>query len=219
MLKAGITQAMIKEEPMLFSSTVKFALANAGPITRSFLHNVPDEFFNDPTAIIDTRVHMLMPGWFPCIPGWHHDDVPRNTADGQPNYVDPPYQTRHVMGLVGADVAPTEFAYGPVVVEHPQPPTMVYKGWVQQIENVRTVRAAYPDPAAFPDIAPLTFEVHQAADRVLYEFDCNTFHRGVAAVKNGWRWFGRISIGRASKVAPEIRRQVQVYMPTINAGW
>lgn len=27
---------------------------------------------------VDAKVHMLMPGQFPCIPGWHRDGVPRD---------------------------------------------------------------------------------------------------------------------------------------------
>ncbi len=32
--------------------------------------------------LIDVKVHMLMPGQFPCIPNWHRDFLPRG-ADGQ----------------------------------------------------------------------------------------------------------------------------------------
>lgn len=28
--------------------------------------------------LVDVKVHMLMPGQYPCIPGWHCDFVPRN---------------------------------------------------------------------------------------------------------------------------------------------
>lgn len=31
---------------------------------------------------VDAKVHMLMPGQFPCIPNWHGDAIPRD-ADGQ----------------------------------------------------------------------------------------------------------------------------------------
>jgi hypothetical protein len=216
MLKAGITEKMVKDEPMLFSASVKFALEHGGPITRSFIHNMPDEYFEDQTATLDTRVHMLMPGWFPCIPGWHHDDVSRNTPTGQPNYDDPAYRTRHVLALVNADIAPTEFAYGPVIVPRPKEGETVYKVWDEAIERTRAPRPAYSLDEPPP---PLTFEVHKVADRVLYEFDDTTFHRGTAAVAHGWRWFGRVTIGRKRVKPPEIRRQVQVYMPTINAGW
>lgn len=31
----------------------------------------------------DIKVHMLMPGQYPCIPGWHHDMVPRDESGRQ----------------------------------------------------------------------------------------------------------------------------------------
>lgn len=206
MMPAGFTQKQIKDEPMLFSSSVEFAFQNGGPITASFLSNLPREFFFDETATIDTRVHMLMPGWYPCIPGWHHDDVSRNTPTGQPNYIEPAYRTRHVLGLVNADIAPTEFLEGPVQVSEPDESGVIYKAWDSEIRQ----QIERGDHA---------FAVHKINDRVLYEFDDTTFHRGTAAVARGWRWFGRVTIGRTRQEAPEIRRQVQVYMSDINAGW
>lgn len=32
--------------------------------------------------LIDVKVHMLMPGQYPCIPNWHEDFVPRPTGKG-----------------------------------------------------------------------------------------------------------------------------------------
>lgn len=35
------------------------------------------------TGTLDIKVHMLMPGQYPCIPGWHFDFVPR--VNGKPD--------------------------------------------------------------------------------------------------------------------------------------
>lgn len=32
---------------------------------------------------VDAKVHMLMPGMFPCIPNWHYDFVPRDENKNQ----------------------------------------------------------------------------------------------------------------------------------------
>jgi hypothetical protein len=40
------------------------------------------ETLPEPSYTIDIKVHMLMPGQFPCIPGWHLDLVPRG-SDGK----------------------------------------------------------------------------------------------------------------------------------------
>jgi hypothetical protein len=70
------TQDEIKREPMLHRATAQFALENGGPLTRSFLLSLQLAWSAD--ILVDSRVHMLMPGMWPCIPGWHHDDVPRS---------------------------------------------------------------------------------------------------------------------------------------------
>lgn len=59
----------------------------------------------------------------------------------------------------------------------------------------------------------------QAPTNQLIYFDAHTFHRGTSAVANGWRWFGRVSIDTGRKPTNEVRRQVQVYMGVVNAGW
>lgn len=195
---------VVKNEPMFFNAALGYALKEGGPITQAFILGLPREF-RRPDAVLDSRVHMLMPGWFPCIPGWHHDDVPRNTADGQPNYDNPPYRSRHCLALVNADVAPTEFLCGRVTVPEPVPGTgAVYKQWDEAIETGR---------------ADVIGGVYAARERTYYDFNCDTFHRGVVAQRNGWRWFGRVSVDTDRKPTNEIRRQVQVYMPTLNAGW
>ncbi len=61
----------LKSEPMLFRATREFARFVGGPLTKAFLNALDWE-----DCLIDSRVHMLMPGMYPCIPGWHHDDVP-----------------------------------------------------------------------------------------------------------------------------------------------
>lgn len=39
---------------------------------------ISETFPEDPSDFTwDVKVHMLMPGQFPCIPNWHYDNVPR----------------------------------------------------------------------------------------------------------------------------------------------
>lgn len=40
--------------------------------------------------LFDVKVHMLMPGQYPCIPNWHQDHVPRNCrGEKDYNQIDP----------------------------------------------------------------------------------------------------------------------------------
>lgn len=45
------------------------------PEVHSFVFDTFPEDMND--FIFDVKVHMLMPGQYPCIPNWHYDNVPR----------------------------------------------------------------------------------------------------------------------------------------------
>lgn len=50
------------------------------------LSEIIDAFPEDPKDFFwDVKVHMLMPGQFPCIPGWHQDNVPRD-KNGKKDY-------------------------------------------------------------------------------------------------------------------------------------
>lgn len=204
----SFTQKEIKDEPMLFSCDLAHAFDLGGPITRDFLLTV----FGDSLPLdsngycFDSRVHMLMPGWFPCIPGWHHDDVPRSRADGQPNYRNPEFHSKHILALHNGDIAPTEFAVGNIVLPHTD--GVVYKEW-----HPRVQRAV--------DTGQL--ELYKAPSGQLCHFDCDTFHQGVRAVGRGFRWFGRLSWDAGYEEgrphANEVRRQVNVYMEFPMEGW
>lgn len=194
----------IKNEPMFFNSDLNFARNYGGPITRQFIESLPYDW-RMANVVFDSRVHMLMPGWYPAIPGWHHDDVPRG-ADGQPDYENPSYSAQHIMGLVNAEVCPTSFALGcckmPLVPEG----EIIYKVWHDQVQRL-------------VDKGDMSHFIAQ--DRRLYYFDCDTFHTGTKAVSNGWRWFGRVSrhTDRALSITNEIRQQVQVYLEFPTEGW
>lgn len=200
------SETEVKNEPMLFSCDLPSAWELGGPITRNFLTNLPDYAKEAADFIVDTRVHMLMPGWFPCIPGWHHDDVPRTAPNGQPNYddIEAPISC-HIMALVNGDVAPTEFAVGhidlPQVTEG-----NVYAAWHEIIEE----KLSRPWETIRRVSAP--------SNQLIY-FTANDLHRGTAAVRNGWRWFGRASWNTTRKPVNEVRRQVQMYIPLEKLGW
>jgi hypothetical protein len=212
-------QSAVKNEPMFFSAKPSYALEHGGPVTRAFLEAAlwPKDgtFMASPTAYdtafcFDSRVHMLMPGWFPCIPGWHHDDVPRSRSDGQPNYSTPEYRSKHILALVNGDICPTEFAVGKAA--YPDTPLFskrpIYSLWHDLVEQ---------------DIADGTLKRVPVPSNRLIHFDCESFHQGTRAVNGGWRWFGRLSYDAGyAQGRPhhnEIRRQVQVYLEHPMEGW
>lgn len=204
-MRSDFHESEIKNEPMFFSCSLAHAFEHGGPITKEFVTALPNQWNEDPTAIFDSRVHMLMPGWLPCIPGWHHDDVPRRDSDGQPDYANHG-EAIHILALVNGDVAPTELAVGSCSL-HTEPLKIgrpLYGEWHEEIETL---------------IAGGSLTRARAGNGFLIAFDWQTFHRGVPAVRNGWRWFGRVSRKSTRRIKNELRRQVQVYLPVPNEGW
>lgn len=209
-------QKTVKDEPMFFSATPKFAWQNGGPITRAFLaahfgitlSDYAEWKLRSTNFCFDSRVHMLMPGWFPCIPGWHHDDVPRTRKDKQPNYYSPEFKSRHVLALVNGDICPTEFAVGTVKMPEVPIGQIVYKQWHilvdKYIEEGRLERVSIPS-------------------NQLIGFNWQSFHQGTRAIGTGFRWFGRLSWDAGYEQGRphfnEIRRQVNVYLDMPMEGW
>lgn len=193
---------LIKNEPMMYSANKEFAYDNGGPLTKQFIEKLSATWKDD--FIIDSRVHMLMPGWYPCIPGWHHDDVPRSLENGQPNYYNPEYHAEHCMMLLG-DCSLTSFASGKqqfqdVVGEN------YYKVWNDEVDKMINEKK----------LRLLKSEI--IVNRLVF-FDCHTWHRGNAATKDGWRFFIRASRNTNRPFHNEIRRQVQVYLNALTEGW
>lgn len=197
-----VSNSDIKNETMFFNSDLNFAYEKGGLITKSFIENLPDDWKEN--VVFDSRVHMLMPNWYPAIPGWHHDDVPRPIS--QPDYDNPTYQSEHIMGLVNADICPTKFINTECVMPSVPDGDLIYRNWHKVIEKL---------------IKENKLEVIEAKDRTLIYFDCNTFHTGVPARSNGWRWFGRVSrnTDRVNKITNEIRVNAQVYLEFPMEGW
>lgn len=197
----------IKNETMFFNCDLNFAYENGQTITRSFIDSLPKEWQTD-DVVFDSRVHMLMKDWYPCIAGYHHDDVPRTLlTNGQPDYDNMAYKSEHILGIVNAEVAPTHFALGKTKFYKIDSVTgNVYKAW---------------DKEVCKQLEEGHLELKKAEDRTLYKFDWQTWHTGSAAIGSGWRWFGRVSrnTDRTKKITNEIRRQTQVYMDNLTEGW
>ncbi len=196
-------EELARREPPLFGADLDFAWARGGALTRAFLAALPDEWIADPDTILDTRSHMLFPGWLPCIPGWHHDDV-RRGPDGQPDYKNPG-NAEHVMATVNGAICPTLLLKpGLVTIPETPPGQIVYGHLHPLIEELSKQRGTVEMPDATPCF-----------------FNWQTWHTGQAAREQGWRWFARASRKTDRKHRDEVRTQVNVYVPIGNlyGGW
>jgi len=205
-------ETAIKNEPMFYNSDLHFALRNGGPITKAFIDALPLEWHEAPCKF-DSRSHMLMPGWWPCIPGYHHDDVPRTRMDGQPNYDQDQIRAEHCFALINGDICPTHFAIGEAYFNEVPLGELVYRQWHKEVESL---------------IGNRLLRLYAAPSNQLIFFNDRTWHAGSQAVKTGFRWFGRITryfdkkrnaIFPPNKINNELRKQVNVYLSVPYEGW
>lgn len=198
-----IDDCAIKNEYMFYGAEYWYAKVVASPITALFLDIVSKHSEFDATGILDSRIHMLMPTWYPCIPGWHFDDLYR--PGGPPNQ---PIWTQentghHFLCVIGNTSMP-EFVLDTVELTNDIPKGMnTYQHWSELIEKQK----------------PKTINVKSGE---VIHFKANTgLHRGTPADKHAWRIFLRYSMNPPHKRRPanEIRTQVQVYIPSENLGW
>ena len=202
-IPAHATTKAISGEPMLFSSSVDFAIDNGGPLTRLAIAALP---MTAPPrglhAVIDTRSHMLMPGQYPAIPGWHCDAVPR--PNGQPDFARLDVRQRHYTVTVAEDgrhMPMVEFfaPQGCPAVDLRYTPMCV---WASLNETINGLDEIYIRYGEHGDVM---------------EFSSLVPHRAQSSPGRGWRWFFRLSY-MEKPPKNEIRRQVQVYT-TEGLGW
>lgn len=192
----------------MFRASLAFARDNGGNITKKFVQHVIEARGTfDNTIVVDSRVHMLMRGWYPCIPGWHHDDVPRSGANNQPEYDENvrAYRSKHIMMALDASDKPTlampQLLRGKVAVPWPlDDQAVTYAVWDAHINHT--------------ECGALT-----AGSGQIIRFDCDTFHRGMPAQQSGWRFFIRATWSTQQKAENKIRRNANVYVPWSTSGW
>jgi hypothetical protein len=154
--------------------------------------------------IVDTKVHMLMPGFMPAIPGWHTDGAPRSPNRGAPNlFEQEKIRSPRFHLFVTGDGCLTQFIKGPIELDVPEIlTTELYALLTKQIGD-RFERITIPSCRTV-------------------EFDWWDLHTGVPATKHEWRFLMRVY--ESDLVAPlkdlrdVIRNQQQVYVP-MEFGW
>ncbi|QNJ56913.1 hypothetical protein SEA_REINDEER_122 [Mycobacterium phage Reindeer] len=211
---------LIEATPNLRRASLNNAVLFGGPLLRILLAHAPLTGKHR-HVFVDTKVSMLMPGWWPAIPGWHTDGVPRQirvpegsdmapyspTGNGQPSLrkqadmhlggYRPIYHTIHV----GND-CPTEFIDGQLrmPIDHDEDDQM-YAEMTRKINECSTLRKL------------------KAVEGQWMTWDWFNIHQATQATERGWRLLIRVT---ESDVPPAssnfIRVQNQVYTPQ-EFGW
>lgn len=193
----------IRAFPQFYRCSPRFALPRANPDLRAAIEYVLASALTRhwKHISIDTRISMLMPGMYPCIPGWHCDDFWRPTGQ-QPDLGSAP-DMEHVAVVFGA-TSFTRYVKEPIELGLPTAEALdgqpLYRVMHEAIETLR----------------PQTFQVR---DGEAWRFTQRSWHRGESATERGWRCFFRLTGSDHLEPVNEVRTQSQVYLTEPFSGW
>lgn len=191
------------------------AMRYGGSITREAIGAM--NFRGDrKNIIVDTKVHFLLSGMCPSIPGWHNDGVPRGAellphGKGSPRF----YAMEH--GLV----TPPRYH---LLVTGTHCPTKFLKGSIEFTGLEDSGRDAYAEMTrqTEADVRGGFNDTFNSPDSTVLEWDWWTVHTAQLATSRGWRYLIRVTetdhIEPRTNPADFIRTQNNVYAP-MEFGW
>lgn len=210
--KYFFAQDEVENTPGLFRASLDDALLYGGDAVRKALSTI--ELIGDKKFVsVDVKVHMLMPGMIPAIPGWHTDGIPRN-PDGSPSGSMLPYcpnmdglSSPHFHLFVAGDCSPTQFlSQRSIGLEVPDEPTNdLYSAINEQVADLTILKR------------------EDIPEGVWWGWDWFELHRAQPAIKRGWRMLIRVT--ESDFLAPEddlrrvLRTQQQAYLASESFGW
>ncbi|ANA86572.1 hypothetical protein PBI_CLUBL_74 [Gordonia phage ClubL] len=202
-----ISDDQIEGTPNLRRAGLSDAILFGGPAVRDLLERSP--IVGDREYVfVDTKVTMLMPGWYPAIPGWHTDGVPRGEKGDPSDYGNPslPKQltqrSPRFHTIVAGVPCLTEFLLGyyELEIEHDEDSKMY--GEMTNLVSKMAYHGRVPQP------------------QVWSSWDWWQIHRATESRHRGWRLLIRIT--ESDLVRPStrdfIRTQNQVYVP-LDSSW
>jgi hypothetical protein len=211
-------QTVIENTFNLRQVSLEDAMRYGGTITREAIGAM--NFHNDRNNIIvDTKVHFLMEGMCPAIPGWHTDGVPRGedlnpAGTGAPNLI--AQEWGHISApryhlLVTGTHCPTRFVAEPVELNAfrlmGDNPRNLYQNMTRMVDK---------------RIATDGLDVFDSPCSTVLEWDWWNIHTAQQATGRGWRYLIRVTetdhIVPRTNPAEFIRTQNNVYAP-MDFGW
>lgn len=208
------TNNEVKSTPALWNANLEDALKYGGDLTKAAI-GAMDLKFDRKYIIVDTKVHMLVPGFYPAIPGWHTDGVPRGKELRPDGKGSPDIKAQHEMSdtryhlLVTGHGCLTKFIDNKnITLDVPNAPdTKLYKMISDQVKF-------YEDES--------TLNVVEAPTCTAVEFDWWELHAGQQAKAHEWRYLIRVTetdhFEPQTDLRQVIRTQQQVYVPE-SFGW
>jgi len=204
----------IKSTFGLWNASLDDAVRYGGDLTRQAL-SAMDLRHDRKHIIVDTKIHMLMKGMCPAIPGWHCDGAPRDN-NGNPNgsgkpdtfaQENNPRPNRYHLMCTGMGCL-TQYINRPIMVDIPHVPS--YEVYNILSESVQ--KMVKDDPSL----------IYTVPSCQVVEFDWWDIHTGVVASVNEWRFLIRVCESDYYQPRKDlrevIRMQSQVYAPS-NFSW
>lgn len=209
-------EQLVKNTLGLWNASAEDALRYGGDITRAALSamNLRNDRKN---VVVDVKVHMLMAGQCPAIPGWHTDGVPRQ-ANGSPFGGEPNLDLQRDGGLrppryhllVTGEHCLTEFIrgeYQTTLSDDIAMTSRLYEVLTREV-NDRLMRG--------------TAERFTPSSCTVTEWDWWQLHQGTIATGREWRYLIRVT--ETDYLEPQrdlrdvLRTQQNVYVPK-EFGW
>lgn len=208
------SQELIKNTLGLHNASLEDALKFGGELTRAAI-GAMNLTFSKKYIVVDTKIHMLLPGMCPAIPGWHTDGVPRgNTLDPTVKQLPNIYAQEEMNSpifhlLVTGESCLTQFIkernfHLDVPV---QPDSSLYRMVSEQV-NSKTATGE--------------LTAYDAPSCTAVKWDWWEVHTGVPAKNHEWRFLIRVTETDIQQPKSDlrdiIRTQQQGYMP-MEFGW
>jgi len=211
------SQDTIEGSLNLRQASLEDAMRYGGPITRQAISAM--DFVGDKKYIVvDTKIHMLLPGMCPSIPGWHTDGVPRGDSLDPAGTGEPRLEAQlnaespHYHLLVTDDHCPTRFINEPMQLSLKPTGSQLYEDMTNQVNAMISDLKDVGSPVEVFDTPPNT----------VVEWDWWNIHTALTATRRGWRYLIRVT--ETDHIKPRtspndfIRTHSQVYVPTAY-GW
>ncbi|MGM0846930.1 MAG: hypothetical protein ACQEUT_18380 [Bacillota bacterium] len=210
------SEELVKNTLGLWNASLEDAIKYGGDLTKECL-SAMDLRMDKKYVVVDSRVTMLLPGFYPSIPGYHVDGTPRGKELRPEVKASPNIQAQEEMDspryhlIVTGEASLTRFIDKKIELNVPDvPSTKLFK----------MVDAQTKEMIGNGQIKQN--EIFTAPSCTAVEFDWWELHSAVAATKPEWRFLIRVT--ETDYLQPQrnlrkiIRTQQNVYVPE-NFGW
>lgn len=205
------------ENGMTYGGSVKYMLTQSHDlygrvITESL---IKEKLFQDDLQhfalhgyhpVVDTKMVQLMPGQYPCIPGWHCDGVIRKDRESQPDLRTLGLEVPHYIVTI-SDILDASLHCGTDIMDSYKE---MDENLVDEEKVWKSVNEHFKDAQRVKDYFP-------GHNGMMYRITRSTLHRGQQCKARQWRYFYRLSFYHMPAMNKE-RKQVTVYADP-NGGW